>query len=363
MTLDSTASPLIDVSEHQGLIDFQTCAAAGVPLAIPRAGINGRLDVHFDRNVAGFHSVDIVVPAAYWFINPKSQYDATAQGNLARIACGRWGIRTMMLDAEWYANEGGPNPVIKGQPYVDFCRRFIDALDEVTPIIYTSASFWDDYSVDPSTRIRAEFADLAALDTIIADYRWQPCSTCHDPIADSVHPSEWADQVFGHTSRLPSLPRGWDGTIEGWQFSAGGNAQGPVYGMKSGDLDLNIADPAAVARWVIGARPGEVVPPKPRPPIPPIKPPQPPTTGVSDVPLVIKNTEPYPTFAGGGEQSLLDVIFPGESQWPAESVYWTITDDNRKAHLTGDLLTARRAQPGYVEVGMTTGQIQQIPGA
>lgn len=235
--------PFIDTSEHQGDINFATCAAQGIRHCIQRAGINGRYDFKLDRNMTGFRDVGIGVPALYWFINPKSSFTPEQQGNLARQACETYGVLTMMLDCEWYTNEGGPNPAIAGYDYNQWIWRFISQLHNVSPIIYTSATFWDSWGGAGS--------DFGGLDTIIADYRWQGKN--NDPIAQGVHPDQWNDAVAAATSRPPRLPIGWDGTLEGWQFSAGLNKQGPVYGMQSTDLDLNIGDPAAITRWYGGS--------------------------------------------------------------------------------------------------------------
>lgn len=237
---------VIDVSEHQGDIDFQACYDAGIRYVILRAGIGGRYDFKLARNVAGFRSVGIVIPALYWFINPKSQYAADAQGYLARMACEEYDVKTMMLDCEWYTDEGGPNPPIAGYDYNQWCLKFISQLNLVRPIIYTSPAFWNSWGGAGS--------DFGSLDTIIASYKWQ--GKTNDPIAQGVSPQHWGDVV---TAKVPpQLPIGWDTTLEGWQFSAGLNKQGPVYGMQSGDLDLNVVDPAALARWL-----GQPHPPKP----------------------------------------------------------------------------------------------------
>lgn len=228
---------VIDVSEHQGDIDFAVCYGAGVRNAIPRAGIGGRLDNKFTRNVDGFRSVGIDVPAAYWFINPKSSYTPEEQAAIAIDALHRYGIRTLMLDCEWYTNEGGPNPPVAGYDYNAWIWRFINNMDDVRPIIYTSPSFWNSWGGSGS--------DFGSLDTIIASYKWQ--GKTNDPIAQGVSPDRWGEVVLAKSQ--PGLPIGWDTTLEGWQFSAGLNKQGPVYGMQSTDLDLNVVNLAALNRW------------------------------------------------------------------------------------------------------------------
>jgi hypothetical protein len=64
-------------------------------------------------------------------------------------------------------------------------------------------------------------------------------------------PSTWETFAFEHQPAGPKAPRGvseW----AAWQFSAGFNRQGSTYGVSSRDLDLNIVDPTAWARWTLG---------------------------------------------------------------------------------------------------------------
>ena len=82
---------VIDVSEHQGAIDFKKTAGTGVVGVIPRAGINGRRDKTFDANVAGTRAAGPALPAVYWFANPKSSTAAAAQGSLLAAAVNQVG--------------------------------------------------------------------------------------------------------------------------------------------------------------------------------------------------------------------------------------------------------------------------------
>lgn len=277
------AEAVIDVSEHQGDINFVACYQAGIRHCIVRGGIGGRVDLKLNRNMAGFRSAGIGVPALYWFINPKSSFTPEAQGDMARRVCANYGVKTMMLDAEWYTSEPGNNPVLSGQPYNDWLWRFVVAMGpDVIPIVYTSPSFWNKWGVQDNR--------FGELDTIIASYKGQRASSQSDHTVDGIAPQDWDKIVLGQWS-LPALPLGWDTTLEGWQFSAGFNKQGPVYGMQSSDLDLNLVQPAALNRWYAGDpwSPGEVVPvPLPPPPVnPPIQP------------------QPVPAYTVGKEDSMI----------------------------------------------------------
>jgi hypothetical protein len=152
-----------------------------------------------------------------------------------------------MHDAEWDENE--PKDVARpsdGPESALFYRHTADAarsIMERAGIVYTSAGFWN-----PATGGTAALSDH---DLIVPSYvGWHKV---FGVIVD-FFPRGWAPDQWGHlcqtgTTKRPSAAGGW-GSVTGWQFSAGGNAQGRVYGCRSTDLDLNIIDPAAVARWL-----------------------------------------------------------------------------------------------------------------
>src|SRR3954454_13304563 len=129
---------VIDVSENQGAIDFAKMAAAGVDGVIPRAGINGRRDHRLDEYVAGIRGAGRALPAVYWFANPKSSTGAVAQGSLLAATARQVGAPRGMIDAEWYASEGGPNPVVRGLALAQWYAAMADAILQGTgfePII------------------------------------------------------------------------------------------------------------------------------------------------------------------------------------------------------------------------------------
>src|SRR5256885_13781225 len=143
---------MIDVSEHQGPTDFGRMAAAGVDGVVPRAGINGRRDRRFGEYAPAIRAAGMALPAVYWFANPKSSTGATEQGQMLAVAATQVGAPLGMIDAEWYSSEGGPNPVIRGLALARWYAAMADAIRAGTgsePIIYTGASYWDDYVARP----------------------------------------------------------------------------------------------------------------------------------------------------------------------------------------------------------------------
>ena len=253
---------VIDVSEHQGAIDFQKMAATGVAGVVPRAGINGRRDKTFDANVAGTRAAGMALPAVYWFANPKSSTSGSAQGVLLAAAVGQVGAGRGMIDAEWYSSEGGPNPVVKGLALARWYSDMADAILAGTgaePIIYTGAAYWDDFVAranpgDDEQALAAALARLGRCDLILARY---PVYRPDGPTPGA--PATWSDWAFSRDRRGPAIPVGCHGPWAGWQFSAGFNGQGPTYGVASADLDLNIITEEAWAGWTGAPRPASGV--------------------------------------------------------------------------------------------------------
>jgi hypothetical protein len=63
----------------------------------------------------------------------------------------------------------------------------------------------------------------------------------------------WGDWAFNVRKNVngPKTPSGVEWS--GWQFSAGFNGQGPVYGAESPDLDLNIIRAEKWNEWTSSA--------------------------------------------------------------------------------------------------------------
>ena len=105
-------SPMIDVSEHQGTINFATMRARGVPYLILRvshgATQDARVDTYYrDAIGAGYQPWQI---GFYSFINPKrgtAAATAESTASMIRSLTGRTDV-LYMLDVENYRDES-PN--------------------------------------------------------------------------------------------------------------------------------------------------------------------------------------------------------------------------------------------------------------
>jgi lysozyme len=129
----------IDVSHHQGTINWSRVRDAGVQYAFIRVsdGIGTR-DRKFAQNWAGAESVGLI-HGAYQFFRPGQ--DVTAQAQLMIDAIeGSYGTLPPVLDVE--ADSGlSPSSVASK------VRRWVDLVANATgrtPIIYTGKYFWRD---------------------------------------------------------------------------------------------------------------------------------------------------------------------------------------------------------------------------
>jgi len=241
------------VERKDGVFFFGNRARqGGIEGVIVRAGINGRRDHRFEEYVNSIRNTGLALPAVYWFANPKSSSSAQEQGDLLGAAAVEAGAPFAMIDAEWYTSEGGPNPVLKGAAlamwYSDMARA-VSARTGNAPIIYTGATYWNEHVAcpqadDDEAALGDALASMSDCDVIVASY---PIYRPNGP-APGV-PSTWFDFCQAHQRRLPPVPAGFSGAWAGWQFSAGFNRQGPVYGATSADLDLNIVRADVFERW------------------------------------------------------------------------------------------------------------------
>lgn len=255
--------PFIDVSRHQGTINFTTMRSRGVEGVYLRAGNGIVNDPTFPVFLHAARAADLKV-GAYWFCNPKVSGGADQGRRLA--AWHAWGACELpvMFDVEDYSHQVGPSSAeIYGSRYAAWLHAGIDAAAQATneqPILYTNKAYWDGpihgvkgaapHVGDPS---------FGHLDLICARYPFYDPAACaaHVPPLDAESWDEW---IMAETPKRPQVPTGWS-TWAAWQFSAGFNGRGHAYGATSADLDLNIARDDAWARWLN-------LPPQPPTPLP-----------------------------------------------------------------------------------------------
>lgn len=262
--------PVVDISKHQGDIDFATMKSRGVEGLIVRACHGPVRDPRLDEYVHGTSAVGVAPAGLYEFVNPKRGTPEACADAFVEIARSVVDLdRTfLMLDVENYVAEPpDPGSGLSHEEFSAWLWAHLHRLRELTtaPIIgYSNASLWATYVDD---------RDLAAeLEWIAARFPvWPPASALQAAkngvtseldawIAASPKPPDptgWSDFANTHGPTGPKPPLGAAGW-QGWQFSAGYNRQGASYGCSSIDLDLNIVRPDAWARWQSSAAPAPV---------------------------------------------------------------------------------------------------------
>jgi lysozyme len=129
----------IDVSEHQGEVDWPAVRASGRRFAIARVGRGSRADATFARNWAGMRASGLV-RGAYLYVLPEQ--DPVAQATLLVRAVGRLGPGDLpaALDVEKLP-PGVPPPTV----YAARLAVLVAKVREGTgrqPMIYTGAHYW-----------------------------------------------------------------------------------------------------------------------------------------------------------------------------------------------------------------------------
>lgn len=237
--------PVIDLSEHQGAVDFKLLRSRGIQGLILRVSHgmtqDKRVDTYYpDALAAGFSPRDI---GFYSFINPKRGSGAQCAQATSTFIHKFSNTSFYMLDIEQYINET-PNvgTQIPPEQFVPWLKDHISTFKFLNPgmrlIAYSNSSFYD-HAV-------GDLALAQSLDWIVPRYpAYSLAAYIQNPLPTSVN--DWKYWAFKLAPKGPNSPLGvkW----EGWQFSAGYNRQGAVYGCSSTDLDLNIIDPVAWQRW------------------------------------------------------------------------------------------------------------------
>ena len=92
----------IDVSYHQGLIDWKKVAQSGIEFAIIRAGYGkSNVDKKFIENIVGAHTAGLKI-GIYWFIYALNEDDAIKNADFcARTIEPYKDIITMKVAADW----------------------------------------------------------------------------------------------------------------------------------------------------------------------------------------------------------------------------------------------------------------------
>lgn len=186
----------IDVSRHQGKMDWQKCAAAGVSFAAIRATVgNYYTDPRFTENWQGAKDAGLLV-TAYHVVTPEISVDAQ-MARFESVCDDYFPDLPFVLDCELSREQSlaAITKVIQG-----CAQNFIDIRGD-NPIIYTRQNWWNN--------------------NVLPLVSWQK------------YPLWVANYTTAFT---PALPRDWDEWYL-WQHTSKGD--GHKYGAESKSIDLN----------------------------------------------------------------------------------------------------------------------------
>lgn len=231
---------IIDVSEHQGVIDFAVMKAKGVDGVIIRACHGLTRDKRLTVNSQNARRVFGPNVAYYEFCNPKRGSARACADYFVDVVHGvDPDAHGFMADVEQYGKESPSVGVSLPAPQYaawleDHFARLIPAVDDGL-FGYTNRAYWNgdngvDHGVFSSVPAAMVPAWIGARYPLYSEEAYQRKG--YPPL-----PAEWERYAYS-LARGPVMPTG---AFEvGWQFSAGWNRQGPVYGCQSTDLDLNL---------------------------------------------------------------------------------------------------------------------------
>ena len=202
---------VVDISKHQGEVDFAKMRSAGVEGVIIRATHGSSVDTKLTENVAGarrggYQDADL---GFYSFINPKrgsSTETATATVQAIDRALGHTDT-LYMHDIENYRNEPpdrGKGPVF-GAAFSGYLRQHMERVRALAPgihiIAYSNASFWDGAVSGTNQKWVGDPALAAEIDWIVPRYPVWPPSR----LGTVAERNEWAKT----SPKPPKSPSGW----------------------------------------------------------------------------------------------------------------------------------------------------------
>jgi lysozyme len=137
----------IDVSHHNGAIDWTQVKAAGYTFALAKATDGTGIDHTFTRNWPAIKAAGLM-RGAWHYARPK--HDAVAQAkHFYKTASPASGDLHMALDLEWHGSEG-----VSASKLRDWAKAFLDEIQRLTgapAIFYSGGPFITENMGNPST--------------------------------------------------------------------------------------------------------------------------------------------------------------------------------------------------------------------
>jgi lysozyme len=177
--------PGIDVSHHNGKVDWNAAAEAGIKFAFVKASEGANTgDSEFASNWAGMKAAGIV-RGAYHFFHPEKAVSAQVDNFLRQVPSLSPGDLPPVIDLEWvYATDANKTEqwaLIEQAKRVPLAIQWMDAVKSTlgcTPIVYTSDSF-----------VRALFG--SAGETLVQSVLWTASYGSH-----AIVPAGWPTWNF-----------------------------------------------------------------------------------------------------------------------------------------------------------------------
>lgn len=229
-----TFKSIIDVSQYQGTIKWETVLASGIDAAYIRLCNGTTLDIWATRNARECTRLGIPF-GFYCYWHPSAL--AFRQANLlVKYTRSMKATLIPMVDVEAHDNQKPITIINKLAKSVEILTKAFG----VPPTIYTGAWFWNE---------RVKSAKFSHCPLWVAQYVHYSLQAFKDPIhMIPVDPQDWAEYAKEH--KKPVTIIGWS-VWSAWQFAGGFDSVGRRYGMQSRDLDLNILKDGQYSRFLL----------------------------------------------------------------------------------------------------------------
>jgi len=174
----------IDVSSHQGEIDWQKVAGSGVEFVMIRVGYRGygsegtlNLDPSFQQNITGAKAAGLKV-GAYFFSQAVSTQEAAEEAMFVLESLGGQSLDyPLVYDWETVSSSGARTKDLDNTVLTDCAITFCEtvAMAGYTPMIYYNLPVgYTHYELDRLTAYDVWFAQYASAPTMYYNYRiWQ----------------------------------------------------------------------------------------------------------------------------------------------------------------------------------------------
>ena len=225
---------VIDVSQYQGQIKWQTVKDSGIDAAYIRLCNGTKLDTQALRNARACRRLGIPFGFyCYWHPQPLALRQARM---LVKYTRSEKANLIPMLDVEAHDD----------QKPITIINKLAKSVSVITnafgkpPTVYTGAWFWNS---------RVKSGKFSHCPLWVAQYVHYSLKAFKNPLHTiPINPDAWGAYALQHKN--PAGVVGWP-VWSAWQFAGGFDSVGLRYGMQSRDLDVNILKDAEYNRFVL----------------------------------------------------------------------------------------------------------------